>query len=244
MFRRITKTVFSSAALAAVGAALLGCTPHAEEQDVSNSSGTVDLAVLGDSYAAGHGLGKASDSFAHVLAQQACWTLYNNAQSGTGYVSAAHHVHGYRAYPDRVDDLVAHHPLVVVIQGSDNDIYVPTDAIVAGARTTYSRLHRALPQARIVAVGPVTVPGTQTALLTHVRDALVGATAESNVDFVDPIALQWLPDEKLFMTDREHPTMRGHQELANDILVQLHAAGIPDACARADDASTDTGPST
>ncbi len=212
-------------------AALLlpGCATASPESEPSPTTGAPVLYVLGDSYATGFTHGE-DNAYPEVIEDRTCWDVEVDGEDGTGYVNPGSSRAGQSTYLERVPRAVTSHPRIVLIQGSDNDIRYPSDQITRAAERTYDSVRATLPDARLVAVGPVQVPAVPLSQLERVRDALVQATSAKGVQFIDPVALHWLSDPRLFEPDGAHPTLRGHRQLASDIIRQLWVGGSPAEC--------------
>ncbi|AZG47162.1 SGNH/GDSL hydrolase family protein [Gordonia insulae] len=207
---------------------LAGCAPS-PGPDLSPTNGSPVLYVLGDSYATGFTHGE-DNAYPEVIEDRTCWDVEVDGEDGTGYVNSGSRKNGQSTYPERVPRAASAHPRIVLIQGSDNDIRYPPEQITRAAERTYDEVRTALPDARLVAVGPVQVPAIPLPQLERVRDALERATAAKDVQFIDPIALNWMSDPRLFESDGAHPTLRGHRHLASDIIRQLWVGGSPTEC--------------
>jgi acyl-CoA thioesterase I len=208
---------------------LAGCATASPESEPSPTTGAPVLYVLGDSYATGFTHGE-DNAYPEVIEDRTCWDVEVDGEDGTGYVNPGSRKNGQLTYLERVPRAVTAHPRIVLIQGSDNDIRYPPDQITRAAERTYDAVHTALPDARLVAVGPIQVPAVPLPQLERVRDALVQATSAKDVQFIDPIELHWLSDPRLFEADGAHPTMRGHRQLASDVIRQLWVGGSPTEC--------------
>jgi hypothetical protein len=172
-------------------------------------------AFLGDSYTA------PAAGYAGMTAQEMCWQYLGFGQGGTGYINPGQPEEGDKPFPDRVPDIIAAHPDVVIMQGSTND--VGSDRVQDVATRTIAALQDGLPDAKIVVVGPVVPPKFTADQVSPVRNQLVAATAERGVPFIDPIALGFLPNPKHFVDDQIHPTEAGHLDLRDSLVPHLRA---------------------
>ena len=160
------------------------------------------------------------------MAHDAGWTEVNQGQGGTGYVTTA----GFTscgqdhcpAYPDRVADIAAAAPEVVVIAGGQNDRWaLATDPalVQAAVDRTFSLLREGLPNARLIAVGPSTAEPA-TALITDL-DGWVRAAADrvgaEYVSLLDPVVIQ----SDMVAADRVHVNDAGHRAIADRVLATV-----------------------
>ena len=181
-------------------------------------------AFLGDSLTGEAGDVVAADDYVAFTARALGWSAVPFGQGGTGYANAGDAA-GEAAYADRVDEVAAAQPDVVVVQGSTND-FVPPDEVRAAAERTFAALHRALPDARVVAVGPLVTPDADPATVERTRDALAEAAAAQDVLLVDPVVGGWLQPTDGLYADGYHPNLQGHAELARRLVAALRAAGV------------------
>lgn len=144
------------------------------------------------------------------------------AQGGTGYTNPGQVADNETDYPDRVPEVVAYAPDVVLVQGSTND-GDPEDTARA-ATATLNALRAALPNAAIIVIGPTQNPVASTTLA--VDQALGQAAQQAGVAFTD--AWQWLDpaDPSLWSEDNVHPSNAGHQALADRVTEVLVAGGV------------------
>ena len=182
----------------------------------------VVAAFLGDSYTV-----ESLDGGGYVpaTAQALGWTPVLDAISGTGYVATGNQADG-APYRDRVGDVVAEDPDIVIVQGSTNDVGTPAADVGEAAAQLYDDLERRLTDARIVAVGPTAPSGVDRAAVLAIRDALRTAAGDAAIPFIDPIAANWLtPGEGLY-ADAIHPNQAGYDEFADDLVFALRNAGL------------------
>lgn len=182
------------------------------------------VVVIGDSFTVGTG-SSSGRGFTEELADVMTWSLTTEAQGGTGYLSAGREL-GQSVFQGRLSRVVDADPDVVVIQGSTNDVGAGSaEELAAAARRLYSTLTAKLPDARVVAVGPVAAPAVDRAGLEVVRDALAAASADEGIWFIDPVAGGWLMSPGLF-ADGLHPNDEGYRVFAYDLALSLRQIGL------------------
>ena len=183
------------------------------------------LGVLGDSIAAGTSIGGAGgQGFPRMIAERAGWRWGTTAVGGTGYVA---HPAGTLPYDSQVDAMVAAHPTVLVVEGSQNDLHSDARAVGPAATALYARLRAALPQTRIVVVGPVASNSAQAAALAEVDAATAAAARSAGLPYVDAIGEGWFTDAQasLIGVDHIHPTWAGHERIADLLGADLARLG-------------------
>nr|WP_243850777.1 SGNH/GDSL hydrolase family protein [Modestobacter marinus] len=176
---------------------------------------------MGDSYTAASHDGA---GYVPPTADALGWEPVLEAVSGTGYVAVGAEP-GAAPYQERVDEVVAAAPDVVVVQGSTNDAGLPTAEVHAAAETLYADLQAQLPEAQVVVVGPLIPPGSDPVAVAGVRTALAEAAGAAGLPFVDPLAEGWLhPSDGLF-ADPIHPNQTGYDAFSADLVSALRAQG-------------------
>jgi lysophospholipase L1-like esterase len=170
-------------------------------------------AFLGDSFAPAMGQPIADYNYAAILSKRLGWEPVAFGQGGTGYTNPGQADEGDSIFADRVDAIVAASPSVVIVQGSTNDRNY--DRTLAAATEVFSRLRGALPDAKIIAVGPLLTPTLGAEAVTPARNAVRDAASKTSVPFIDPLEDKWLSqDRSLFVDDGVHPSGTGQAEIA------------------------------
>lgn len=178
-------------------------------------------AFLGDSYTAGTSAGGEQNRYASLVCAAKQWRCVINGQGGTGFTNPGPGTAGETAFLGRVEALGrTGAPAVVVVQGGTNDSGdIP--AVQAAATEVFTSIRSSYPEARIVAVGPVLPPAMDAARLTANRDAISQAATANGVQFVDPIAEQWITDPTLYSDDDTHLNKDGYQVYADRLLTSI-----------------------
>jgi len=102
----------------------------------------------------------------------------------------------------------------------------PPRAAEAAATRLYGELADALPDARIVVLGPLSPPVMDPAGAAAVRSAPRASAESLDLPFIDPITDGWLtPPDGLFADDL-HPNDVGYRQLADQLVRTLKSAGF------------------
>ncbi|MDH3052006.1 SGNH/GDSL hydrolase family protein [Gordonia alkanivorans] len=181
---------------------------------------SLTIAFLGDSYTAGtERIPKADLYPAQTLTEElACATASLHGEGGTGYTNPGD---GRGVFATRVTDVVADKPHVVIVQGSINDGDPAATRRAAGSLLT--QLRSELPQATIVALGPIDTPRLGAGGVQPVSAAIESAARSVGVTFISPIG--WLSPQD-YLADRTHPTPQGHAILGAQLRTQLARLGV------------------
>ncbi|TFV53730.1 SGNH/GDSL hydrolase family protein [Blastococcus sp. TF02A-35] len=185
----------------------------------------VRIAVLGDAYTAGSAMDSGEESrWPALLSEQFPWDVTSYAVGGTGFAAGREQA---QSFADRVPEIVAARPEVVVVAGGHDDVNAPVAQVQDGVRRTLGELRAALPDARVLVVG-VFWPGRKPAGVFAVNRALQTTSAEVGATFVDALNEGWLEgaDPALVGPDGTYPTDAGHAALAQRIGSALVAAGV------------------
>jgi lysophospholipase L1-like esterase len=203
--------------------------PSAEPSGVPSPSaapGEPVAVFLGDSYTEGWGASKPTTRWSSLVAAEADWVEVNQGQGGTGFVTPAGlggcGLDYCPTYLERVPDVIAAKPDIVVIAGGQNDLVTLSDdpaAVRAALDETYDRIRAGLPQARIIAVGPsLAQPNNE---LIENLDKWVQATAKrmgaDYVSLIDPVVIE--PD--MVEIDGVHVNDKGHRAIAERVLAGI-----------------------
>ena len=184
-------------------------------------------AFLGDSYTSGYnGAGYGRAGWPAIVSASLGLRPLNRAVPGTGFVNP-----GWTAQPIRtqVGAVIRADPRIVFLAGGHNDRRFSTAATRAAALAVIDRLRRALPDARLVVIGPIWSGDSAPASLLRLRDALRRKAAAVGAQFIDPIRGGWLAGaaKRYIGPDGLHPTNAGHRHIASMVLRAVKAAGRP-----------------
>jgi lysophospholipase L1-like esterase len=179
-------------------------------------------AFLGDSYSPAMGQAIADYNFAAIMSKRLGWEAIPFGQGGTGYTNPGQAEEGDSVFADRVDAVIAAAPDVVIVQGSTNDR--DYDATLKAAGGLLASLRAGLPDATIIAVGPLLTPTLGAAAVEPTRDAVRDAATAAGIPFVDPLQEEWLSgDDSLFVADGIHPSGTGQAEIAKRLTAAVQA---------------------
>ena len=183
------------------------------------------VVFLGDSYTSGwNGAGIGARGWPRIVASARGWSGTNLAVPGTGFLNP-----GWTGQPvwTRVSRAIDGHPDVVVVAAGHNDFRYAPSATDAAADGVITRIHRSLPRALLVVVGPIWHNGRPPAATLALRDHLRRIAATLDALFIDPIAEGWFAGSRqaLIGADGIHPTDRGHRFMATRILDDLARNG-------------------
>ncbi|MGY1711350.1 SGNH/GDSL hydrolase family protein [Geodermatophilus sp. SYSU D00758] len=203
------------------------------EPPIHADRGPAPLAVvLGDSWSEGSGAEYPGGGFADQLAEAQGWRLINASQGGTGYVTDGPENYPKRApLPERVPDVVAQGPDVVMVVAGLNDAGrdYTTEQLEGAVEATLRPLRDQLPEALVVVIGPFW-PNEEPIDSALQVDAVIRQEAEDlGLPFVSPIEERWitgtndgtpLGNRAQYIgtgVDGTHPTQAGHDYLADRI---------------------------
>lgn len=173
------------------------------------------VAFLGDSYTAGLGATASTSRWSTVLAETNGWVEVNLGGAGTGYGTPGD---AGGPYGDRVADVVAAQPNVVIVSGGRFDYSGTTsrETVTAAIAETFASLRSGLPDAQIIAMGPIWDASASPARLAEIANDVrtaVEAVGGTFADIGQPLAAQ--PD--LIGADGILPNDAGYAKLSATI---------------------------
>lgn len=181
---------------------------------------------LGDSYTQGTGASVPSKRWTSLVSAAFKWEEINNGRGGTGYVSTSNEDGcGLSFCPNieaMADQAIVEAPAVVVVSGGQNDFptFIEDPAAVSARLTaTYQKIRKALPKAKIVAVGPSTpwgVGGPVIGLDAAVQKA-AKAVGAKYVSLISPDVIK----EEFVLPDGGHVSDAGHKAIADRVIRAL-----------------------
>lgn len=142
------------------------------------------VAFLGDSYTAGAGASESSSRWTSVLAAANGWVEVNLGDADSGYGTPGG---DGRSYIDRIGDVVAAQPDVVVVSGGRFDYSgsASAQAVSASISQTFASLRASLPNAQIIAIGPIWDASEVPRRLGEITDEVRSAAEAAGATFVD-----------------------------------------------------------
>lgn len=220
-------TVLVVAAVALVVMALSATEARDDRSRSEVPASTMDYAVfLGDEYTQGQGASSSDARWVNILAAAEEWEPSNLGKAGTGYLVTSGPAECQREECPNAEEMVP-----AAVEGSPDVVVVATgyrdlsafekdrSDVIQAIRSTYSSLRARLPDARIIAVGPVVTADVTDQTLD--LDASVEAAAEdvdaTFVSLIDPDVI--VPGAAL----GDELTDEGHAAIAERIADALSA---------------------
>lgn len=178
----------------------------------------LSVVVLGDSYTAGSDMGGGNGTgWPVAFAEATGWTVALNAVGGSGYIQPGATL---PSFAERVPEVIAAAPDVVIVEGGLNDASYPPEDVTAAASAQWSALQAGLPDARIVVVGPFNPTGAENVAVLN--ESLRAAAESAGLTYID--ALPWM-DAIEIGSDGIHPTDAGHAVIAENMIAALGSLG-------------------
>jgi acyl-CoA thioesterase-1 len=176
----------------------------------------VRVVVIGDSLSTGFGT-SAKQAWPSLLRSvhlsgKRPVRVTNAAENGSGYLAVGD---DGDTFTMEVQASVTADADVVVFFGSDNDAGTDPAELREAATSAFAEASALAPNAKLLAVGPLSGSEEPDTVLTDVRDSDASAAQDQGVRFVDPIADQWLSGraDALLGPDGEHPSAKGQKFL-------------------------------
>jgi acyl-CoA thioesterase I len=217
----------SSSPASGTAAAPAGELPATSGPTTGSADAPLRVVVIGDSLSTGlgtspqHAWPKLLES-GH-LPDKRPLLVTNAAENGSGYLAAGE---DGDTFSTEVQTAVTPDADVIVFFGSDNDTGTDPEELGKAAAATFAVASSLAPNAALVAVGPLSGSDELDPVLADVRDADASAALAMGVQFVDPIAEQWLSGRAsvLLGPDGEHPSAKGQKFLREKMKRILSAA--------------------
>jgi lysophospholipase L1-like esterase len=213
------------AAITMSGAVIAGV--HAPARAVSGGGAHTRpiAAFLGDSYTSGYnGAGYGRSGWPAIVSASLHLRPFNRAVPGTGFVNP-----GWTGQPIRTEvaAVVRANPRIIFLVGGHNDRRFAPAASRAAAIAVIDQLRVALPDARLVVIGPLWSGDAAPPSLIRLRDVLRAKARAIGAEFIDPIAARWLAGSarQFIGPDGLHPTNAGHRHIAALVLRALRGSG-------------------
>lgn len=178
------------------------------------------VAFLGDSYTNGTGADPVEKRWTSQVAAAFHWEELNYGQGGTGYASQGPTPPTTAAYVDRISDLIAKAPDVVIVAGGRNDLGVDTAQVSEHVTATFAAIRAGLPNAQVFAINPWfdarETPPRLDALAAEVKTAV-----ESIGGVYLPTGQPLLGHPEFLIADEIHPNTAGHSAFADSVTAAL-----------------------
>lgn len=152
MSMRRLRSAVSLAGLAVVGLILCSCATTAPAPSPTEGDGPI-VAFYGDSYTLGTGASSPSERWSSILCEDRGWREFNPSVNGLGFVNNR----TTTGAGDLPDQIIGQDPDIVFIAMGLNDNFSfdrAPDRIRDAISEDFTRLHTALPDARIIVVEP------------------------------------------------------------------------------------------
>lgn len=202
-----------------------GATPNPAPTFQSGSPATV-AAFIGDSYAQGVGASSKVTRWTSLVSNTEGWQEANLGRGGTGYLATSGPegcgLEFCPSFDGMIPEAVEAQPSVLVISGGQNDFntFVTSRASVETAITkTLTDARSALPDTRIIVVGPSTPNGVD-ANFTAFADAVSVAASAIDAEYIDLIAPDVI-DPATVLPDGGHVNDAGHAAIAERVTASL-----------------------
>jgi lysophospholipase L1-like esterase len=205
-------------ALAAATLLLAACAP-ADPDPVTDPDALL-AAFYGDSYTLGTGATDQANRWSSVICRDRAWREFNPSVNGLGFVNNR----GTFGDGDEPSEVIADDPEILFITMGLNDNFSysrAADKIEAQITDDFTRLKKALPDARIIVVEPFWYtderPDSVEVIIGWVKDA----AAAIDADYI-PGASHWIEGHPEWMaSDGLHPNDDGYAEMAKRMDAEL-----------------------
>jgi lysophospholipase L1-like esterase len=199
---------------------------------------TPTAVIVGDSTSTMTAPAGPNIAFPLVTGRLLGWQVKVDAHPDTGFTTPDGRDAQHPSFAATVRCVIAAHPRTVVVALGSDDAELAGPAGVVGSRATegLADLHRRLPRAQIVVVGPLPTGRTPSQAQRAVRDAVRAAAQAAHVGFIDPIAEGWITGERtdpgsgnatqMISTDGWHLTPAGHAHVGLRLATDLSRLGL------------------
>lgn len=225
-------------AAAVLSGTLIGRTLRPGAPGCATNTVTPTAVLVGDSTSTVTAPAGPNIAFPLVTARLLGWQVKVDAHPDTGFTTPDGRDAQHPSFVATVGCVVAAHPRVVIVALGADDAEMAGPARMVGSRATegLADLHRRLPRAQIVVVGPLPSGSTPSPALRAVRDAVRAAAQAAHVEFIDPIAEGWITGERtdpgsgnanrMISTDARHLTPAGHAYVGLRLATDLSRLGL------------------
>jgi lysophospholipase L1-like esterase len=181
---------------------------------------------LGDSYTQGTGASAESKRWTALVAAQMGWAENNKGRGGTRYLNTSDQTGCGLSFCPNIEamapEAIASSPKIVVVAGGQNDFtsfIKDPGSVTDKIDSTYRNLRQALPDAKIIAVGPSSPWGVggPTAGIDKAVQAAALAVNAKYVSLISPDVIQ----KSMILTDGAHVNDSGHAAIAERVMAAL-----------------------
>ncbi|MET9341552.1 SGNH/GDSL hydrolase family protein [Nonomuraea sp. NPDC003804] len=185
------------------------------------------MMVVGDSFTVGSGPVHPWETYATEAARRLGWQPVVAGAGGTGFVNPGR---VGRSFAQSFTAELAWRPApdVLIISGGHNDHRWAASSVRRAAARLVGSVKAVWPSTRIVMIGPIWIDrAPRKAYL--VRDALADVAGREQVTFLDPLRQRWISGDRadVLLPDGVHPTLEGHDRLAQWLVNALRATPVP-----------------
>jgi len=184
------------------------------------------VAFYGDSYTLGTGASSFDHRWSTVISRERGWNEYNPSVNGLGFINNR----GLPANHDLPGDVIKDDPEIVFITMGLNDNFSfdgASNQIKEQISTDFSRLKKALPDARFIVVEPFWYTDERPASVDIISGWVQDAAAVIDADYI-PGASHWIEGHPEWMaSDGLHPNDDGYAEMAKRMDAELTTLGLP-----------------
>jgi len=197
----------------------------ASPADEPRDPNATHVAFYGDSYTLGTGASEQTNRWSTIICEERDWQEFNPSVNGLGFVNNR----GSYGDGDEPSEIIAADPDILFITMGLNDNFSydrAADQIESQITDDFTRLHDALPDARIIVVEPFWYtderPKSVGVIIGWVKDA----AAEIGADYI-PGASHWIEGHPEWMAaDGLHPNDEGYAAMAERMDAELTKLGL------------------
>ena len=178
---------------------------------------SVDIAVVGDSYSAGH-FNRAV--WPTLLSQRTGWSVANFALPGAGFAADGY---GGHAFTWQVDRALAARPHTILLVGGEDDFgFTGLGNIGQGVVDAVNKVIRAGRQ--VLVIGPTWYEEPIPPTVATVSDEIRRAAEQTKTPFLNALNPPWL-NPGLMLADRSGPNDDGQSVIADHVAAWLRTQG-------------------
>jgi lysophospholipase L1-like esterase len=196
--------------------------PESSSAEVLPSTAPV-VAFYGDSYTLGTGASSKQKRWSTIISHERHWREVNPSTNGLGFIN------NRSARLDEPGEVIAAHPNIVFITMGLNDNFSFDRAapqIKKQITVDFTRLKKALPQARFIVVEPFWYTDERPHSLAMISGWVKDAASVIHADYISG-ASHWIEHHPKWMaSDGLHPNDAGYAEMAKQMDVALTTIGL------------------